>query len=79
MRDALAKGCPIDLHPRAFAAGNAAITVIAHIGIHLWRLPFDDGLYVALFRSMAGSFWSWLHASAAEFGLEVAPAGANQV
>jgi methylglutamate dehydrogenase subunit D len=71
MRDALAKGCPIDLHPRAFAPGDAAVTVVAQIGVHLWRLPSDDGVHVALFRSMAGSFWSWLHASAAEFGIEV--------
>jgi sarcosine oxidase subunit gamma len=78
MRDALAKGCPIDLHPRAFAPGNAAVTIIAQIGIHLWRLPSDDGLHLAVFRSMAGSFWSWLHASAAELGLEVAPAGAGR-
>jgi sarcosine oxidase subunit gamma len=72
MREALAKGCPIDLHPRAFAAGAAAATVIGHIGVNLWRLPSDDGLHLAVFRSMAGSFRSWLHASAAEFGLEVA-------
>jgi sarcosine oxidase subunit gamma len=78
MRDVLAKGCPIDLHPRAFAAGDAAVTIIAHIGVHLWRLPSDDGLHVAVFRSMAGSFWNWLHASAAEFGLEVAPASLDQ-
>jgi methylglutamate dehydrogenase subunit D len=68
--DAFAKGCPIDLHPRAFAAGGAAVTVIGHIGVHLWQLPSDDGLHVAVFRSMAGSFWSWLRSSAAEFGFE---------
>ena len=74
MRDALAKGCPIDLHPRSFAAGAAAVTLVAQIGVHLWQLPSDDGLHVAVSRSMAGSFWSWLHASAAEFGVEVASA-----
>lgn len=71
LRDALAKGCPIDLHPQAFAPGDAAVTAIAHMGVHMWWLPDDDGLHVAVFRSMAGSFWSWLFASSAEFGIHV--------
>jgi methylglutamate dehydrogenase subunit D len=72
LRDALAKGCPIDLHPQAFAAGDAAVTAIAQMGVHIWWLPGDDGLHMAVSRSMAGSFWSWLSAAAAEFGLQVA-------
>jgi methylglutamate dehydrogenase subunit D len=71
LRDALAKGCPIDLHARTFKPGDAAVTTIAHVGVHLWWLPDDYGFHVAVFRSMAGSFWSWLCASAAEFGLVV--------
>jgi sarcosine oxidase subunit gamma len=78
MRAALAKGCPIDLHPSAFRPGDAAVTVIAHVGAHLWWLPGDDGLHVAVFRSMTGSFWSWLSASAAEFGLQVVTSGAHR-
>lgn len=73
VRDMLAKGCMIDLHPRAFPPGAAALTSIAHIGVHLWQIDqgSDDGdpafdLLVA--RSMAVSFWSWAAASAAEFG-----------
>lgn len=74
IRDALAKGCMLDLHPTAFPVGSAALTSIAHIGVHLWRA--EDGPEGAVFeimvaRSMAGSFWSWLSASAAEFGCEV--------
>jgi sarcosine oxidase subunit gamma len=74
VRDLLAKGVMLDLHPSAFAAGDAALTGIAHVGVHLWRLP--DGPEGAVFeilapRSMAGSFWSWFAASAAEFGCEV--------
>jgi sarcosine oxidase subunit gamma len=71
VRDALAKGCLVDLHPRAFRPGDAALTSIAHIGVHLWQtddLPTYD---VAVFRSMAGSFWSWLSTSADEYGCEV--------
>ena len=36
-RDTLAKGCAIDLHPRAFTAGSAATTRFAHIGGSLWQ------------------------------------------
>jgi sarcosine oxidase subunit gamma len=73
-RDMLAKGVMLDLHPDAFAVGDAALTGIAHVGVQLWRL--DDGPDGAVFeimapRSMAGSFWSWFTASAAEFGCEV--------
>jgi sarcosine oxidase subunit gamma len=71
LRDALAKGCPIDLHPDAFEPGDAAVTAIAQVGVHIWWLPDDDGLHVAVFRSMASSFWSWLFASSAEFGIQV--------
>ncbi|POR47371.1 sarcosine oxidase subunit gamma [Bosea psychrotolerans] len=74
IRAALAKGCMIDLHPSAFPVGSAALTSIAHIGVHLWRA--EDGPNGAVFefmvaRSMAGSFWSWFSASAAEFGCQV--------
>jgi len=74
VRDVLAKGVMLDLHPAAFAVGDTALTSIAHIGVHLWRL--DDGPDGSVFeimvaRSMVGSFWSWFAASAAEFGCRV--------
>ena len=80
VRETLAKGVGIDLHPAAFAVGDAATTSIAHIGVNLWRLEDDDdghGVFeIAMFRSMAGSFWHFLSLSAAEFGLVVRPATA---
>jgi sarcosine oxidase subunit gamma len=74
IREALAKGCMIDLHPSALPVGGTALTSVAHIGVHLWRA--EDGPDGAVFefmvaRSMAGSFWSWFSASAAEFGCSV--------
>lgn len=71
VRDALAKGCPIDLHPKAFRRGDTALTVIGGIGVQLWQAESEDALHVAIFRSMAGSFWSWFLPSAQEFGVEV--------
>ena len=75
LRDTLAKMLPIDLHERAFAPGDVASTVASHVGITLWRL--EDGgdgspvFEIAMFRSLAGSFWHALVSSAAEFGLIV--------
>ena len=71
VRAALAKGCPIDLHPRAFGHGVTAVTTIAGIGVQIWRDDDGDAFHLAVARSMAGSFWSWLMGSSAEFGVEV--------
>ena len=73
VRDTLAKGVPLDLHPRAFKVGDVAVTVVSHIGAIIWRR--EDGadgaavFEIAVFRSIAGSFWHWLAESSAEFGL----------
>jgi sarcosine oxidase subunit gamma len=71
VRAALAKGCPIDLHPRAFGRGVTAITAIAGIGVQIWRDDDGDAFHLVMARSMAGSFWSWLTSASAEFGVEV--------
>jgi heterotetrameric sarcosine oxidase gamma subunit len=74
VREVLAKGCPVDLHPRAFRRGDTIITAIGGIGVQIWWADVDDKLHIAISRSMAGSFWSWLMPCAQEFGVEVLPA-----
>ena len=73
VRDALAKLIPIDVDARAFEPGDVDSTVTFHMGAALWRLnDAPDGAAVfeiAVFRSLAASFWHALSASAAEFGL----------
>jgi heterotetrameric sarcosine oxidase gamma subunit len=69
VRETLAKGVPVDLHPTAFT-DDVAVTVIAHIGAIVWQSA-PDRFSIAIFRSYAGSFWPWLSTSAAEFGLTV--------
>lgn len=71
LRDTLAKGCPIDLHPRAFRPGDTAITAIAHIGVQFWQVDEASTFDILVARSMAGSFWTWFSAAASEFGIEV--------
>jgi sarcosine oxidase subunit gamma len=71
-RDALAKGLPVDLHPRAFGPDQTAITGIAYIGVHFWQVEAAAPTYeFAVSRSFAAAFWSWLMSAAAEFGVAV--------
>lgn len=57
--DLLQRGVAIDLHPAAFPPRSVATSVIAHIGVILWRL--DDAVFdVAIFRSYADSFRRWV-------------------
>jgi sarcosine oxidase subunit gamma len=72
VRDVLAKGLAIDLDPRVFPAGGAATSTLSHMGVLVWRQGDEQAYDIALFRSVAASFWRWLDASAAEFGYEVA-------
>ena len=68
VRDTFAKGLPIDLDPRAFAVGDVASSILAHIALTIWRV--DETAYdVAVPRSFAGDFSHWLAESAGEFGL----------
>jgi sarcosine oxidase subunit gamma len=67
---AFTKGLPIDLDPGAFAIGDVASSILAHIAVTIWRT--DASSYeIAVPRSFAGDFWHWLAESAAEFGLAV--------
>lgn len=70
VRDALAKGLAIDLHPRAFRPGDTAVTQVAHIGVQIWQLDSAPTYEMVAFRGFAGSLWRWLELSAAEYGLE---------
>ncbi len=71
LRDALAKGFEIDLHPRAFRPGDVAVTVVAGVSAIVWQIDERPTFEVAVPRSMAGSFWHWLSESAAEYGYRV--------
>jgi sarcosine oxidase subunit gamma len=70
-RDVLAKGLAIDLHPRAFGPGDAALSVIALIGAHLWQLDDAPTYEISVFRGFAGSFADFLWSSGAEYGVTV--------
>lgn len=69
-RDALAKGLPIDLHPRAFGPGDVALSTAAHVALQLWQLDETPRYLIAAPRGYARDVRHWLEGSAAEFGLE---------
>src|SRR5262249_23006503 len=71
VRDVLAKGVSIDLHPNVFRPGDIASTLVAYVGVQIDRLDATTYQLTAP-RRMAGTIWSWLTASAAEFGYDVA-------
>lgn len=70
-RDALAKGIAIDLDASVFKVGDAAQTNAAHIGLQIALIDETPTFEIVSARSTAGGFWSWLVASASEYGIEV--------
>ena len=69
-RDVLAKGCTLDLHPRVFAAGACAQSLVAKAGALL--LPRDEArIDLVVRRSFADYLWRWLEDAAEEYGLAV--------
>lgn len=70
-RDTLAKGAMVDLHPRVFGPGDAAVTVLAHIGAHFWQLDAMPTYEFAVSRSLGADFWRWLVEAGAEYGVEI--------
>jgi sarcosine oxidase subunit gamma len=70
-RDTLAKGCSLDLHPSVFKPGSAGTTPVALIDCVIWQTAPPSYDLLALPTSFAESFWSWITASAAEYGYTV--------
>jgi len=71
VRDVLAKGVLIDLHPRAFQVGDAAVTSIAHFRAHFWQTDGTPTYEVAVMRTFATAFWRWLLEAGAVYGVLV--------
>lgn len=69
--DVLSKGCRVDLHPRVFRPGYAAVTPVAHIHAVLVQVDATPSFDVIVPSTMARDVFEWLCLSAAEFGYEV--------
>ncbi len=70
-RSVLDKGCRVDLHPRAFGKGHAAVTAIDHVGVLIAQTDDVPTYYLIAPSTLVQSLTSWLVASAAEFGCTV--------
>ncbi len=68
--DVLAKGCPLDLHPRIAQPGYVAGSVLAKITA-LVHLRAADSVDIHVGRSFAGYLWAWLEEAGMEYGLSV--------
>ncbi len=69
--DLLAKGCTIDLHPRAFGAGQCVNTLLAKAQVTLHQI--DDAPTYSLYvqRSFAVYLWRWILDAGLEYGAAV--------
>lgn len=66
IRQVLAKGCSIDLHPRVFVAGRSAQTTLGQAGVLLLALG-DDEVVVLVRSSFAGYLATWLLDASREY------------
>ncbi|SEE16373.1 sarcosine oxidase subunit gamma [Rhizobiales bacterium GAS191] len=72
-RQVLAKGCRIDLHPRAFRTDQVARTIIAQVPIILHQADELPSYTLLVPRMLAISFVEFLLEASAEFGCEIGP------
>ncbi|MDJ0607420.1 MAG: sarcosine oxidase subunit gamma family protein [Kiloniellales bacterium] len=72
-RDLLAKGCPLDLHPRVFPEGSCAQSLVAKAGVLIHCLEDGAGYDLYVIRSFAEYLWRWLADAAREYGFAVLP------
>lgn len=68
VRDVLAAGCPIDLHPRAFKPGTVVRTLLGKVDVILWSTG-DDTFTLLVGRSFAPYTGRFLTNAALEFGV----------
>lgn len=67
-REVLAKGTPLDLHPRAFGAGKVAGTRYANATIQLAQLDDTPTFDVQVRMSFAQYLWDYFTTASKEFG-----------
>lgn len=68
-RDVLEKGCTLDLHPRMFAPGQCAQTLLAKANVLLHPYGAQPVYEIVVRRSFADYLFAWLADAADEFGM----------
>ena len=72
VRDVLARGCAIDLHPRAFVAGRCAQTLFGKMTVLLHARADRDAIELYVGRSYADALADGLSAAARACGIVLA-------
>jgi len=67
VRDLLAKGCPLDLHPRAFGVDRCAQSHLAKAPILVRQVDEAPSFEIIVRRSFADYLWLWLEDAASEY------------
>lgn len=66
-RQVLEKGCPLDLHPRAFGPGRAVSTTVGPVAVLLWQVD-DEPTYRLFPRSSFADYLArWLIDAMSEY------------
>jgi sarcosine oxidase subunit gamma len=71
--DVLAKGCPLDFHPRVFAAGTCAQSVYGHVNVLIDKRDDEPTFMLMVARSFARDVWHALCETSAQYGYDVLP------
>ncbi len=69
VREVLAQGCPLDLHPKVFGPGSAAGSVFFKASVWLWQTDAAPVYEVLVRNSFRGYVWLMLERSTPECGL----------
>ena len=71
VREVMAKGCALDLHPRAFETGRCAQSMLAQAQVILHQVSKAPDYDIYVHRSFAEYLWAWLEDASAEYGMTV--------
>ena len=72
-RSLLAKGCPLDFHPRVFTPGRCAQSRLARCQVLIHLVSASPAFEIHVPRSFAQYAWEWLMDAGQEFGIRIAP------
>ena len=71
-RSLLAKGCPLDFHPRVFTPGRCAQSRLARCQALIHQVSVSPAFEIYVHRSFAQYVWMWLEDAGQEFGIRIA-------
>ncbi len=66
-RRVLAKGCPLDLHPRAFKAGDCARTILTGQPVLIHALSDAPAYDLYIEQGLARALWLWFKEATREY------------